>query len=210
LSVDVVLGVSAFLVWHLLLVQPLVWAAPARLQARIPDHLRGPLQPQLLTLVGWLRVCAGLAVGAVTHVAWDAFTHTGMWGARALPWLATPVQGLTLTRWLHLASSVAGLAVLGLFLTRWWRTAPIVGSIDPIRPGLRWALAGVVLGLAGVATITVAAALVSAPGRVSRQVLLIDSLVEFVSKLGLGLVVGAVAWHVVGAVRRERERAGSR
>ena len=71
------------------------------------------------------------------------------------------------------------------------------------------------LGWALVATAQLAAARVLAPGRVGRQMLLIDTLVEFLSTLALGLICAAVVWHVVVAVRtdrsdrdRERDRAG--
>ena len=203
---DLVLGFGAFLVWHLLLVPPLVWAAPQALQRRIPDHLRGSLAQNLNSAKGLARVSLALVVGALTHVAWDSFTHANRWSERVLPWLDSTFLGLALIRWLHLASSLAGLALLGWFLTSWWRGAPEVGSTDPVRPVARWGLALLLLGLAGWATSQAAAAQVLAPGRVSRQMLVIDSLVEFVSTLMLGIIGAAVVWHLVRAVRTDRDR----
>ena len=196
---DLMLGVCAFLVWHLLLVRPLVWAAPAGLQRRIPDQWRAG--PSLGTAGDLARVSLGLVLGALTHVVWDAFTHSGAVGQRILPGLGTTVVGLPLPRWLHLASSILGLACLAWVILRWWRRAPLTGAADPIAPAVRWGLALALLGWAGWAASRLGATMVLAPGRVSRQMLVIDSLVEFLSTLALGLIGAAVLWHVWQAVR---------
>ncbi len=206
LGADLILGLGAFLVWHLLLVPPLVWAAPEGLQSRIPDHLRGGHLGALLTPGAVGRVCLALVIGALTHVAWDSFTHSGGWGPRTLPWLDTTFLGLARYRWLHLASSLAGLAMLGWFVVRWWRRAPAVVDTNPVRPVMRWGLALPLLGWAGWTAAQVMATLVLVPGPVSRQVLLIDALLAFIRTLTAGLIGVAVVWHVVRAVRTDRER----
>ena len=215
LGADLILGISAYLIWHLLLVPPLIWAAPASLQRRIPDRLRAG--PRLGTAGDLARVGLALAIGALTHVLWDAFTHAGMLGPRMVPWLDSVVYGLPLFRWLHLGSSILGLACLVWVAVRWWPGAPTTGSIAPIRPAVRWGLGLALLAWAVVATTQLAATRVLAPGRVARQSLLIDTLVEFLSTVALGLVCAAVVWHVVVAVRtdrsdrdREREQDGER
>ncbi len=204
LGANLILGVCAYLLWHLLLVPPLIWAAPANLQRRIPDRLRAG--PRLSTAGDLARVSLALAIGALTHVLWDAFTHAGMLGPRMMPWLDSVVHGLQLFRWLHVVSSIIGLACLVWVAVRWWPGAPTIGSIAPIRPAVRWGLALALLGWAFLATAQLAATRVLAPGRVGRQVLLIDSVVEFLSTVALGLICAAVVWHVVEAVRTDRER----
>ena len=194
---DLLLGLVAFLVWHLWLVPPLVWAAPAAVQRRIPRSARGGLASRLASARDLALVAAGLVIGALTHVAWDAFTHAGMWGPRTLPWLSTPVMQLELFRWLQLASSAAGLALIAWFLLRWWRSAPLDGHVEPIRPDVRWGALVVLLGWAGWATFNLASELVLAPGRVSRESLLIATIVEFTSTLAVGLLIAAALWHVV-------------
>jgi hypothetical protein len=202
LGADLILGISAYLIWHLLLVPPLIWVAPASLQRRIPDRLRAG--PRLSTAGDLARVSLALAIGALTHVLWDAFTHAGMLGPRMVPWLDSVVYGLPLFRWLHLVSSILGLAFLVWVAVRWWPGAPTTGSFAPIRPAVRWGLAAALLGWAFVATAQLAATRVLAPGRVGRQALLIDSLVEFLSTVALGVICAAVVWHVVDAVRTDR------
>jgi hypothetical protein len=74
---------------------------------------------------------AGLAVllGAVTHLAWDAFTHENARGVRMFPLLedyGPDIDGhpLQLYRWLQYASSVVGLAAVCVALLLWLRHVP--------------------------------------------------------------------------------------
>jgi hypothetical protein len=140
-----------------------------------------------------------VVLGALTHVVWDAFTHSGMWGTRMLPWLSTSVGGLALYRWLHVASSVIGLAGLAWFAVRWWRTAPAVGDCAPIPPGLRWGLAVGLLGTAGWAAARVGAGQLLAPGPVNVPYLPVDILIQFFSTLTVGMLGAAVVWHLAQA-----------
>lgn len=202
LGADLLLGLVAFLVWHLWLVPPLMWAAPAAVQRRIPTRVRGGLGGRLATARDLALVCVGLVIGALTHVAWDAFTHAGMWGPRTLPWLSTTFLQLELFRWLQLASSALGLAVLGWFLLRWWRSAPQDGPVAPSPPGARWGVVIVLVGWSGWATLALVEDQVVAPGRVSREYLLIQALVEFTSTLAVGLLLAAGLWHVLTGMAR--------
>ncbi|GAA2751542.1 DUF4184 family protein [Kitasatospora cinereorecta] len=90
------------------------WAAPtvdvalsaalvagARALWRVPGESGRP---------GWFAVSA--ALGAATHLGWDAFTHEGRAGVRVLPVLARPVAGVPLYTVLQYGTSLLGLAVL--------------------------------------------------------------------------------------------------
>lgn len=209
LGADVVLGLCAFLVWHLVLVPPLVWAAPEGLQRRIPDHLRTGSMQRLRTPGYLWRACLALAIGALTHVAWDEFTDAGTWGTRLFPWLETTMLGLAIHRWFHLAGSLGGLALLAWFLARWWRRAPTHGSADPIGPAVRWGMGLLLLGWAGWAAAHVAVTMLQAPGRFSRQALVVRSLVEFLSTVAISVIAAAVLWHVAQVVRAHRKRSTS-
>lgn len=195
------LGVVAFLVWHLLLVVPLVWLAPEGLQRRIPAHLRGGIASRLTGAGDFWLLCLALVIASLTHVVWDAFTHDGMWGRRSLPGMSAAVLGLTVTRWLHLLSSVAGIAYLTWFTLRWWRQAQEVGTWAPIRPAVRWIP---VLALGSWATGSTAHrwGQESWPrGRSNGHLLFIDALVEFLSTLLVGLLAAALLWHLVRTVQ---------
>ncbi len=200
-SADLFLGLVAFLVWHLVLVPPLQWAAPEGVQRRIPARLRGGLAPRLGSAADLGRVSVGVALGALTHVAWDSFTHAGRWGQRNLPWLNTAALGHPAYWWLQLVSSVAGLAVLAWLANRWWHRARAVGPADPISPLLRWGLAGLVVGWASISTAELALRMVAAPGRTSREALVFHTLIQFFSTLATGLLIAAVVWHLAAALR---------
>lgn len=207
LGANLLLGLAAFLLWHLLLVPPLIWVAPAGLQRRIPDRLRGGLTSRLATGGDLGRVCLAQIIGASTHLAWDAFTHAEMWGPRNLPWLNTGILALPLYRWLQFASSLVGLAIIGWAATRWWRNAPSDGPAAPVHPGLRWGFAVVMVGWAGLATAREVLPHALAPGPASRQALLIETLLTFFSTQTILLVGAAAAWHLLRSLRGARAAA---
>ena len=204
---NVLLGVGAFLVWHLVLVPPLLWAAPEGLQRRIPNNLRPGIARRLDTAGDLARVCLALVIGALTHVVWDAFTHAGMWGPRGVPWLTATVSGFTLFRWLHLASSLAGLACLAWFGVRWWRGTPAIWDCAPISPTLRWSLVAGLLGWSTWAATRAGVEMFQLAGPVNVAYLPVEILTRFLSTAVLGLVGFAVAWHVAQALRTERDPA---
>lgn len=72
------------------------------------------------------QVVAAVLLGAVSHVTWDAFTHSGGVGVRALPQLrrVVPVVDLPAYSVLQYASGVVGLAVLGFAGLVWARNQP--------------------------------------------------------------------------------------
>ena len=196
IGVDLMLGICAFVLWHLVLVPPLLWAAPEGLQRRIPDDLRGGVASRLASVADFGRLCLALIIGAFTHFLLDSFTHDGLWVPRAFPSLSTPVLGLQVTRWLHIVLSVVGLVVLAWFMLRWWRQAPTTGSARPVRPELRWGLAVGLLGLAAWSTAQLVVARLLPSGPVSPELLLVDSIVRFIATLLLGTFVAALVWHV--------------
>ena len=205
LGADLILGICAYLLWHLLLVPPLIWVAPAGLQRRIPDHLR--TGPRLSTAGDLARVGLALTIGALTHVLWDAFTHADRLGPRVLRGWTRSSTGCRCTGGCTLPARSSGLpALCGSWsaggATR-PRSAPSPPSDQPSDGAWRWRCSG---GPDGHRPI--AAAHVLAPGRVGRQMLLIDTLIEFLSTLALGIICAAVVWHVVNSVRTDR-RMGS-
>jgi hypothetical protein len=83
------LGVLAYVLFHLLLKQPLI----ALLSPRLAAFACAGLPPQR-----WYAVLASLFAGAATHAAWDALAH--------------------LERWLQHASTLAGSAILAVWIAR--------------------------------------------------------------------------------------------
>jgi len=141
-TVDLVLGGAAWLVWHRLLAAPALAAAPRRLRGRIgPGPRRVRFPP---------AVAAALVIGSATHVAWDEFTHVDRWGTRHVPALAREWYGLAGYRWAQYASTVLGALAIVLWLRAWWRRTPEEAE-PPGRVSPRWWLVPGVAGLAGAA-----------------------------------------------------------
>jgi hypothetical protein len=81
----------------------------------------------------WVLGAASVLGGALTHLAWDGFTHEGARGVEMLPLLdslAWQVNGhpMHLYRLLQHLSSLIGLALVAWVIWRWqWRLPPAVG-----------------------------------------------------------------------------------
>jgi hypothetical protein len=133
-TIDVLLGLAAWALWHGVLAEPAVRAAPAGLRARVtavPLGLRTRLSS--VTRVGW--TLAALAVGAATHVALDELTHRRRWGPETFPLLADQWGVMPGYRWAQYALSILGGIVLLAWVALWWRRTPARPSGPP---GHRW------------------------------------------------------------------------
>lgn len=205
-TVDLLLGLVAFGTWHWLLAPPLLWAAPGGVQRRVP-------RPHPRALVSGARavaqVCLALVVGALTHIAWDRFTHADGLSLNAIPALNTPVMDLPLYRWLHLVSSVVGLALLIWYGARWWVRAPAHGPANPIHPAIRWGVGALLVGWAGFAAAGVVGP-AEAAAVADRQLLVIDVLLVFIGTLLKGLLLAAVMWHMWQVLARLTQTAVAR
>ena len=118
---DLVLGLLAFLVWHVLLAPTAVALAPAALRERLAPGLPVPAREYVRR---WWLVLVSLAIGAATHVVWDSFSHPGRWGTDRIGWLREehgPFMGYT---WVQYGSGAVGFVVLAIVLGRWWRRTP--------------------------------------------------------------------------------------
>jgi len=123
---------------------------------------------------------AALAVGGLSHVLWDAFTHGEGQVVQVVPSLRDVVAGQPLYEWLQLLSSVVGGAVVLVVLVRACRAEPDDGTgvPDPRRLSL---VAGVVV------TATVV-------GGLMRPALSQWSWFTVLTGAGAGLVVAVLAY----------------
>jgi hypothetical protein len=69
-----------------------------------------------------------LAVGAFSHVLWDAFTHREGQVVQVVPSLRHVVAGQAVYEWLQLASSIVGGVILLWVVVRRYRAEPDDGS----------------------------------------------------------------------------------
>ncbi|WP_405362552.1 DUF4184 family protein [Kitasatospora sp. NBC_00085] len=196
-TVDVAIAGVLVAGWHGLVRGPLVgllpdrWAGAAEaLTARRSGATRAG------GVVGAAWFAGSAALGAATHVGWDAFTHEGRLGVTLLPVLDRTVAGLPLYTVLQYGSSALALAALAGHLGRAAR------AVEPARPQ-------VVLP-AGVRRTAVAAlGAAMAAGVVHRLAPLRRNLIpEFCFGAGAGLAVGAVGYALVHAAARRLGRWG--
>lgn len=108
-TIDLAITLVLLAFWDLWGRDALVDTAPAAVRDRLPA--RAPLGRR-----AWLLAPLAAVLGSVTHVVWDAFTHAGRWGVRAVPWLQQVHGPLRGEQWAQHASGVGGILVVGLAL----------------------------------------------------------------------------------------------
>lgn len=100
-----------------------------------------------------LAATIALAIGAASHLIWDAFTHHGRWGVELLPFMSTvlieidgsQVQAFKLFQ--H-GSSVIGLPLLACWTWRWYQSQPLVAETPPLLSGrMRIAALALIVGI---------------------------------------------------------------
>ncbi len=145
---------AAYLVYHLILKRPLFDLLPHAMAARSGHLLRGPLLP----CASWTAVLFSLAVGALTHLGWDAFTHEDGLVVASVP-LLRGVLGeiygyrLSVFQMLQHASTLLGTLFVAWWCANWIRRAPACPVVREGRlsPGNRmlWLMAFVGAALWG-------------------------------------------------------------
>lgn len=187
-TVDLAVGLLAFVLWRSVGQAPVRDLMPRMVGARLPDPL--PLTGRELP---W--AAAGVLIGALTHIVWDSFTHTGRPGVDAVTWLAAGHAGLPGSKWAQYLSGVLGAAVLVVWCVRRLRAtppAPDWGGASLRGRLLAWGVvaAGLVLGaMVGVVT---------ADGSIERMAF------RAVTRGGLGAALAVVLVCLVWWARRSR------
>ncbi|MEY9894942.1 hypothetical protein ABIA31_008630 [Catenulispora sp. MAP5-51] len=150
-TLDVAITVALAAAWHLLLRAPLVRLLPAR-WAAAAEELTAPRERRMrLSLVPWFVLSA--VIGAVTHVAWDGFTHPGRFGVRLFPVLQNArIFGEPPYVLLQYGCSVLGVAALGYWTVQEMRRAARSGTNTAPPAGNRRLAFGLIAGFAVLGT----------------------------------------------------------
>jgi hypothetical protein len=196
-SIDVLLGGLAWLVWHGLLAAPTVAFAPDGVRARLVGRVVFGLRSRVDSVRRVVLVLLSLASGAATHVVWDAFTHPHRWGTEHLPVLVSMWGGMPVYWWLQHGSGMVGAAVICGWLIGWWRkTEPLPVPERTAAPWIWTAL--LLLGTAAGLTAVIDASSPRAAGFAGA------------TRGGAAVIVAAVglalAWHIA---ERNNRRAPS-
>ncbi len=183
-SADPVLAMAALAVWFWLIRDALVDLSPGLVRSRLALRAR-------LTRRQWLLAPVAAAVGALTHVGWDAFTHPDRWGVRQVPWLGVDHGGLAGYAWLQYGSSVFGFAVVVAAGIAWLRAAPRM----PLRPPRHSSGPAILAGIGAIAAAAgAAAALANLPHGVHTSAY--HGIVTIVMTLATGVLLIAAGWRV--------------
>jgi hypothetical protein len=154
---------------------------------------RPTVQPHRPLVVQGLLWYVAAAIGCLTHVVWDAFTHPG--GAEG-GWI--PIDGVSAHTYaqLQLLSSVLGLVVLAWWAAGWWRSHPPLPSArsaypEPGEPAVRHRRGAVAAVVVVAGALWAAADRALTGGRAGQQV---------VVDLGFGALAGALVGALLVAV----------
>jgi len=120
LAYCVPMGALLYVEYVVVLRQPLLAWLPAPVSTRLPSALTWPAERLRLACV----VLLSLAIGAASHIGWDAFTHQdGLPVLHYAPLRAlVPVAGIRmpLFRVLQHASSLLGFIAIAVYARRWF------------------------------------------------------------------------------------------
>lgn len=176
------------LLWFAVVRDALVGLAPAPVRRRLAPHVSLPLR-------AWAWVPVAGALGAVTHVAWDSFTHPGRWGWETIPWLAAQQGPLPGGKWLQYGSGVVGMALVAGAAVLWLRSRP-ARAVPPRVTGVP--LLELAVGAAALV------ALVTAVDRVPQglHAVAFDGVVRGLVALVAALLLASAAWHVLRLTAR--------
>ena len=133
-TLDVAIAAGLVGAWHGLLREPLVALLPEPWADRA-EALTAPVGKRDPYDAAWFTASA--ALGALTHVSWDAFTHVGRVGERLLPVLRREVAGVPVPLALQWTTSAVGLGVLAVGGGRMLREATPAPRRITLRPAVR-------------------------------------------------------------------------
>lgn len=195
LTIDLVLGLGIWTVWHVLVREALYDSLPEPLRERAP-------LPASTRLTGRRVAAAALAVlvGAGSHVLLDEFTHVGRWGHEHIPWLSQSYAGLAGAQWAQYVAGVGGLVALAVMVALALHRAPARPRPVRSRTG-RWAVTiGVLVG--GFVAVADAAMVAATSLSAALFVLATRGVLAVIA----GLLVGAIVWRATQTSTEQAER----
>lgn len=199
-TVDVAIAWALAGLW-LLAREPLVALLPRARQGRTAALLRCGAPHARVTPAAAARWYVSAALGSLTHVVWDAFTHHDRWGIRLLPVLGRNVAGSPLYRYLQYGSSLAAAVVIAVFavvaLRRTPASSPMGVPLLSVRD--RWSAGAVTGGCAAVGAVQRAARWWAYRGPEAKPWELVPTLCF---GAGAGLVLGLLSYAVAVRVWR--------
>lgn len=145
LLLSAVIALALLAAWYVVLRPAVRELSPGWIARRVPGEWDDAFGirawwSRRSALVSGALLALSLAIGVVSHIVWDAFTHEGRWGVRMLPALVEPWGPLLGYKWLQHGSSVIALGILVGYGARWLATRTPAPTLTRLLPGVvRWA-----------------------------------------------------------------------
>lgn len=191
-TLNVVLGLAVFVVWHGFFARPADWFAPSAIRKRLSPTQQPGLRRRMDSPAKVAGVLASLLIGQATHFFFDLFTHPGTVITDNVAVFQVEVAGVPVHFLAQVGLSVLGLVLIALWAVRWFRTSPTYPlERQPSRLG-KLAARGTVLGGAAAALLLTGAAATGA----SAKYAMVHMSVAAVVAAGLASVVVASVWHL--------------
>jgi hypothetical protein len=200
-------GLLVLWAFHTIMKRPLLSLLPDNHQRRLIPAAKGfafgPLRQFILIILS-------LILGALTHIGWDACTHSHSWVVRHVPVLSMPIietaQGsLRVYKALQHGSTLVGAVLLCYWYARWYSQAPARPATLPIQLSTTAKLSIVLsIGLG-------ASVLAGVHGFInvfpisdfhSFQLFVVRTVVAGISVLFAELVIFSTFWHLTKSKRR--------
>jgi Domain of unknown function (DUF4184) len=109
------------LVFNWVFKYPLLALAPSPVADRIPPIKRFSLFP----LSKFIIILVSIAIGGISHILWDDFTHSTGWFVLRFPLLQSKIGSLPLYKLLQYGSGIFGLFALSIWFVVWFlKTQP--------------------------------------------------------------------------------------
>lgn len=141
-TVDLAITVALVLLWYAVLRAPVVDLLPAAIRERMRAPDLGRFRRPGVVALGVLAALLGI----LTHLVWDAFTHSSSSLVQAVPFLHARLGPFEVSSWLQYVSSIGGLLAVALWARSWARRAVRVPSPSLSSPAARaWAWGGIVV-----------------------------------------------------------------
>ena len=158
---------SLFALWlfHSVIKRPIIGLLPAGMQLRLRDQLEDFLFGGASRFVA---ILFAIVLGIATHLVWDSITHTRTWAFNHFRllrgWMHVPLVGnMPVHSVLQYGSSALGLLALAIWVMVWYHRTPVSAAVSQGRPRSRFALAVVMLAVAGLAGLARALVVVGPP-----------------------------------------------
>ena len=143
-------GLVLLVLFHALVKRPVLLLLPDAAGRRLAPYGR---RHGVIGHCNLASVAVCLMLGALTHIAWDSFTHRSGWVVQALPWLDTivchlPGYSVRVYKILQHGSTALGTVLLAYWIVRWWCRESSADGVAPSPLHWRYRVCLIVLLLA--------------------------------------------------------------